>query len=117
MNSDNQRRKTRHSLTITVDVVDESTKTVVGKLANIHEAGMMLVGQSSVVTDRIYRFQLLLPSPLKGQHFLSIQADCLWERHDQGSTTCWSGYQIVEPPREAVRQIQALIAEWSGSLH
>jgi hypothetical protein len=105
--AENQRRLKRHSLSASVEVFDVSRGLCLGRLVNIHEEGLMMMGEVSIDADHVYQFEI---QPPDGDP-IQIGVDCLWARQSEESTMCWSGYQIISISDTARQQIQQLISQ------
>lgn len=106
---DNERRLERHKPASTVEVYDTNRDIYVGRLVNIHEQGLMLMGEVEVESDHVYQFDLQLTSPTGGDSVIHVGVDCLWVRGSDQSPTFWSGFHIIDLSDKAREQIHALV--------
>ncbi len=104
-----QRRLQRHRLNVPVVVSDCNRNLQLGRLVDIHREGLMLMGDQPLQVDHVYQLDLHLPEPLEGLETLHLGVDCLWTRCDEGSSSHWSGFQIIDLSELAERQLQALM--------
>ncbi len=109
----NKRRLTRHPVDEGVVVKDEVTGAIVGRLANIHTEGLMVMGDMALVPENLYQLSLYLPKEISGHRYIGLGVDCLWVR-DSGSESApvfWSGCQIIDCSAEARAVLTGLIEE------
>lgn len=109
----NKRRLTRHPVEEGVVVRDEVSGQDVGRLANIHNEGLMVMGDVALVPENLYQLSLRLPKDINGHRFIGVGVDCLWVRDsgDDNAPTFWSGCQIIDCSAEARSVIETLIVE------
>lgn len=92
---DDHRRHPRYASDTPVQVFDRSDGTVLGQLLNLSAEGLMVLSQVPVTPNRIYRLRLevaVAGTPRR----VDLGADCLWCNPRDGSSTYWSGFQIID---------------------
>ncbi len=104
-----ERRLTRHAVSSVVDIYDKDRETYIGRLVNIHQEGLMLMGDVRLEIDHLYQLQLQLPSPINGRSVVSMGVDCLWTRASEDNRQHWSGFHIIDISDEALADILCLI--------
>lgn len=103
-----QRRLERYALSESVNVYDRLSQSFMGQLVNVHEEGLMIMGNHAFTDERIYQLDLHLPTPVNGREFISVGVDCLWSRSEDAHVH-WAGCKIIDASDEAQRDIAALI--------
>jgi hypothetical protein len=103
-----QRRLPRYVLSGPVNVYDRVSQSFLGRLANVHTEGLMIMGNHPFIADCIYELDLQLPEPIEGCEMIPIGVDCLWSRSED-THLHWAGCKIIDASEEARRSIQTLI--------
>jgi hypothetical protein len=93
-----------------VDVYDRLRDVYLGRLVNIHEQGLMIVGDVAVDEDRLYTLDLHFPLALNGRTSLQLGVDCLWARTADYQDKHWAGFAIIDLSPEAAADIRLLVA-------
>lgn len=103
----NLRRARRRRVEGTVLVTDSMTDTVVGRIGNLSESGMLLIASAPLVDDALYQFRYSLP--VAGGALLSIEAGmhALWQDRSTGSGQAWVGLRVIALPDEQLQQLRA----------
>ena len=111
----NQRDLVRHELDATIDVWDAQSDEYLGRLANIHTQGLMLLCDQPLEEERLYQLRLTLPQTLVESGELKFAVDCLWVRSHEEETRHWAGCQIIDVTEEGLNLIELLISRFSRS--
>jgi len=92
-----QRQLKRHHLKNFVDVLDAENKVSLGRLANIHLEGLMVIGEPLDVNS-IYQIIISLPYSINQSRHIRLGIECLWcqENHKDDDTMHWSGAKIID---------------------
>ncbi|MBR9912722.1 MAG: PilZ domain-containing protein [Gammaproteobacteria bacterium] len=101
----------RHAIETVVDVYDANQGLRLGRLANIHVEGLMVMGSAGMQADYVYQLELRLPNPINGTDSIQLGADCLWVRNSEDSALCWAGCQIIDLSAAARQQIEILVQQ------
>lgn len=109
-----QRRLTRHILSEPVNVYDRLSQSFMGQLVNVHEEGLMIMGNHAFADERIYQLDLHLSKSVNGRNTISIGVDCLWSRSEDAHVH-WAGCKIIDASDEARRDMDALIELFAAS--
>ncbi|MDF1643073.1 MAG: PilZ domain-containing protein [Pseudomonadales bacterium] len=86
-------RKTTDSKIV---VVDLDSGENIGSLLNISISGLMLLSQSPIELDKLYRLEIRLTSKINGKSVLQVGADALWNNALSGDQYFWTGFQIID---------------------
>jgi hypothetical protein len=106
-----QRKLARHVLSGPVNVYDRVSQSFMGRLANVHTEGLMIMGNRPFTADCIYELDLQLPEPIDGCVMIQIGVDCLWSRSED-THLHWAGCRVIDASEEAVRSIAKLIEQF-----
>lgn len=87
-----------------------ATDERVGQLVNLHEQGLMLLGDFGFTENKLYSLRIHLPQSLCDAGELTLGVDCLWVRVDEDADSQWSGFQIIDASTEQVAVIHQVIA-------
>jgi len=107
---DEQRTLDRFGVVGSVEVYDANRDLYLGRLANIHEEGLMLLGEMPMQSDHVYQLNLVLPMPVRGDTSILLGVDCLWVRSTEDDPVCWAGCHIIDMSEQAREQVRALVA-------
>lgn len=94
MSADEYRRADRHDVPDTVQVVDTMTDTVVGRLGNISQTGMLLIAGAPLVDDALYQFRLEV-GDRPGQA-IEVGAHLLWQDRASAAGQTWAGFRFIK---------------------
>ncbi len=106
---EHDRELERHTIHGTVEVFDHLRDLYVGRLVNIHEQGLMVVGDIALEEDRLYTLDLRVPNPINGQQVIQLGVDCLWARDADLSGKHWMGFSIIDVSPQSSETIRALV--------
>lgn len=91
---------------INVRVIDTLAGRAVGKLANVHEEGFMLISEQGLVeSEHIYQ---LLFEDEKHDELFRLGAECLWLNAAVGDQI-WAGFQIIDIADEQKLKVDGLV--------
>jgi hypothetical protein len=99
----------RYGVRDAVDVYDSLRDVYVGRLVNIHERGLMLMGDQRLEEDKLYKLDLHLQQPLNGHTTIQLGADCLWTRNADHNGKHWAGFAIIDLSAQSAEDVAALI--------
>lgn len=104
-----KRRRRRHQLSANIRVADKLRQSIMGKVVNIHEEGLLLIGQP-LNLHSAHQITLLLPNSINQQTQLEIGIECLWSQEtNTDKDMYWSGCSIIDLSPMAKACIQAMI--------
>lgn len=107
----NGRHMERYKVNQRVLVVNSLRDQLLGNIANVHEEGFMLIGNSaSLCDDSIYQLAFQFSSPVLGKYNIALGAECLWVRETSGDQ-CWAGFQIIDISDDDKKTIVSLCAQ------
>ncbi len=101
------RRARRRKVADTVLVTDAMTDSVIGRVGNLSQTGMLLIASAPLVEDALY--QLRFPLHDTGSHDIMFElgAHLLWIDHASAPGQAWVGLHFLavsEDQAERLRQ-------------
>ena len=103
---DEFRRARRRKVADTVIVVDTMVDSVVGRLGNLSETGMLLMANTTMIEDALYQFRFNLNDPQGRETPIEVGAHLLWQDAAHASGQRWSGFRFITVPTEHMRQLR-----------
>jgi hypothetical protein len=105
----NRRRLRRYKLTADIAILDSLRSEPLGKLVDIHQQGLLMLGQSFAIASS-HQLSLMLPNSINGQIHIEIGVECLWcQPCVDNNTLFWGGFMIIDKSKNATDGIQSLI--------
>ena len=105
----NRRLLRRHKLSADIAILDNLRLEPIGKLVDIHQQGLLMLGRSFVIASS-YQLSLMLPNSINGQTYIEIGVECLWcQASVDNDTLFWVGFMIIDKSKNATAGIQSLI--------
>lgn len=108
---DYDRALERHGIDGDVDVYDSLRDLYLGRLVNIHNQGLMIIGDLPLEEDKLYKLDLHLPRPLGGHTSIHLGVDCLWTRNAEYNGKHWAGFSIIDLSPQAAEDIRQLVRQ------
>ncbi len=99
-----KRAKTRLVVTDEVLVRDRVNNLLLGKLANIHEEGFMVIGSGAMLEDHVYEVQLDASNAS-----VRASAECLWTSETGSGENLWAGFTFLEVQPDDQEKLRLLV--------
>ncbi len=101
-----QDKRTRQRLTVSNDVFvrDRSDGELLGKVANIHLEGFMLIGSRALREDALFPVQLEADGLT-----IAANAECLWTSETGSGDQSWAGFGFLDLDPEEERKLAELV--------
>ncbi|MBS7458426.1 PilZ domain-containing protein [Coralloluteibacterium stylophorae] len=101
------RRTRRRSVAHTIAVLDAMTEQEIGRIGNLSENGLLLVGGSPLTEDALYQFRFTIGED-GDAHTVELGAHQLWSDVASVPGQYWVGFRFIDvAPEDVVR-----IREW-----
>lgn len=102
------RRPVNH---LNITATNSVTQETMGKVADISEEGLMLIGSMSVELEHLYQTQLTFESDTNQSQIL-VGLDCLWIKSGENKETgiVWAGFQIIDISLEHKQHLKDLFS-------
>lgn len=107
----NLRKLPRKSVNQDISVVNVTTETAIGKVANLHEEGFMLFGAVGLKENGVYQLRWDLQIPVGEKSSIAVGAECLWLRDTGVGNQLWAGFQIIDIADEDKKLIPGLVEQ------
>ncbi len=105
----NRRQLRRHKLSANIQVIDQLRDQPVGKLVDIHQEGLLLIGNELRI-DSSHQIRLILPSSVNLRTNFQLGIECLWSQSaESGDSLYWTGCSIIDKSMIASACIESLI--------
>jgi hypothetical protein len=107
-----KRKRRRWELIFFLRVFDEQSGKLLGHVVDIHEEGLMLLSEKPIELNRDYDLALEMPNiDRSGRKKVSLKAHAIWQSADANPDLVDTGFQLINPKKDAVRTIGDLIEE------
>lgn len=84
-----------------------------GRLVNIHEEGLLILAEQSLVADEVYRISISLPKAIGAITELSLKVTCAWVQPAHTENSFWVGVVIVDANESTQYMLSQLLVELS----
>lgn len=105
----NRRQLDRHPVTISIDIIDQGSGQIVGKLVNIHSEGLMIACENTLIVDHIYEVLVQPQTETEGIAPFVLGIDCLWVGKMSQDEGYWVGCKIISVSPESLEKIQKIV--------
>jgi hypothetical protein len=110
------KRKTSRKIADEVlEVADQITGTIVGRVVNISAEGLMLLSEEPIVTGSVYQLKMELPSSESDSKSIAFGAEAVWSMEATQPESFWTGFRIIDISSDDVILIDDLIMEWNAA--
>jgi hypothetical protein len=103
------RRARRRKVSDTILVTDAMTDSVVGRIGNLSETGMLLIASAPLVEDALYQFRFHLQDARGHETAFEIGAHLLWLDRASAPGQAWTGFRFIAVPPVQAEQLRAWI--------
>ena len=87
------RRARRRKALQLIEVTDAMSGLVVGRLGNLSETGMLLIGSAALQEDALYQFTFTLPDASDSR--VEVGAHLLWLDSANREGNHWAGFRFI----------------------
>ena len=94
--NDNRRRIARKEIQQAVTVTDLIRNIEIGRLANLHQEGFMIIGGHEVRENCLYQLAFDLNYGAGQIQRIMLGAECLWVSETGSDEQCWAGFNIID---------------------
>ena len=107
-----KRKLPRTAADANILVQDVNTGHHLGRVVNLSNEGIMLIGSEPVERNLIFQLELALESPHRGHKSLRCGVESLWSSKAHQGGHYWTGFHIIDISLEAAEIIESLIEMW-----
>ena len=110
---DERRNLKRKYLVFFTRIFDRETGQLLGHLANLTAAGMMLISEAPLITGRVYRLHMDLAEEFFAKPHLDFEAQCVWCQPEDITPKFFdAGFRFVTITPEDIEIIEQIIQEY-----
>jgi hypothetical protein len=104
----NEYRRAKRRKVGNIDVLDTMTGTLIGKLSNLSETGMLLILGEPTTSDALFQLRFTLSDDAGKSRQIEVGAHELWSDEAAAPGQVWTGFRFIDVAPEDV----AFIREW-----
>lgn len=103
---DEFRRARRRKVSDTILATDAMTDSVIGRIGNVSETGMLLIASAPLVEDALYQVRFQLHDARGRQIPLEVGAHLLWLDRASAPGQAWTGFRFIAVPADQSVQLR-----------
>lgn len=104
------RRAPRRQVSDLVPVTDQMRDSVVGRLGNVSETGMLMLASAALRDDALYQLRFPLPLADGRSEWIDVGVHLLWSEPAHAPGQSWAGFRFLTLSREH----RQLLRRWIG---
>ncbi|MET4599689.1 PilZ domain-containing protein [Stenotrophomonas sp. 2694] len=104
------RRAPRRQVSDLVPVTDQMRDSVVGRLGNVSETGMLMLASAALRDDALYQLRFPLPLADGRSEWIDVGVHMLWSEPAHAPGQSWAGFRFLTLSREH----RQLLRRWIG---
>jgi len=105
------RRSPRRQPAATIAVTDTMAETVIGRLGNLSETGLLLLASAPLHEDALYQLTFSLTDRHGREQPLDVGVHLLWLEQAHAPTQQWAGFRFLTISDEHRERLREWIAE------
>jgi len=105
------RRAPRRQVSDLVPVTDQMRDSVVGRLGNVSETGMLMLASQPLRDDALYQLRFPLPLGDGRSAAIDVGVHLLWSEPAHAPGQSWAGFRFLTLSREPRQLLRAWIGE------
>ncbi|WP_340570808.1 PilZ domain-containing protein [Stenotrophomonas sp. G106K1] len=105
------RRAPRRQVSDLVPVTDQMRDSVVGRLGNVSETGMLMLASAALRDDALYQLRFPLPLADGRSELIDVGVHLLWSEPAHAPGQSWAGFRFLTLSREHRQQLRLWIGE------
>lgn len=105
------RRAPRRQVSDLIPVTDQMRDSVVGRLGNVSETGMLMLASATLRDDALYQLRFPLPSADGRSELIDVGVHLLWSEPAHAPGQSWAGFRFLTLSREHRQQLRRWIGE------
>lgn len=106
-----KRKKTRREFVDRLRVCDAETGAPLGRLANLHSSGMLLLTDYPVRSGAMLRVHVQLPESRDGRAFVDLDMQCRWCHRSVDRARFEAGFRFVNTTFRQKHLLETFLAE------
>ena len=100
------RRAKRRKVADTVLITDAMTDSVVGRIGNLSETGMLVMASAPLVEDALYQFRFRLHDARLPDIHMEVGAHLLWLDRASAPGQAWTGFRFITIPTDQAEKLR-----------
>ena len=104
------RRAPRRQVSDLIPVTDQMRDSVVGRLGNVSETGMLMLASAALRDDALYQLRFPLPLADGRSEWIDVGVHLLWSEPAHAPGQSWAGFRFLTLSREH----RQLLRRWIG---
>lgn len=116
MTSPDTRRAPRRQVAELVQVTDRMAETVIGRLGNVSETGMLMLASVPMQDDALYQLQFTIAGPQGQPLLIDVGVHLLWSEQTHAPGQAWVGFRFLTLASESREQLRQWIAEETSAV-
>lgn len=116
MSTPDTRRAPRRQVAELVPVTDVLTESVVGRLGNISETGMLMLASAPMSEDALYQLHFAIPGAHGQPLGIDVGVHLLWCEQSHAPGQAWVGFRFLTLAREHRQQLREWIAQETSAV-
>lgn len=104
------RRAPRRQVSDLIPVTDQMRNSVVGRLGNVSETGMLMLASAALRDDALYQLRFPLPLADGRSELIDVGVHLLWSEPAHAPGQSWAGFRFLTLSREH----RQLLRRWIG---
>jgi PilZ domain-containing protein len=108
------RRAKRRKVSDTILVTDAMTDSVIGRLGNVSETGMLMMASAPLVEDALYQLRFRLHDVRMRDIGMEVGAHLLWLDRASAPGQAWTGFRFIAIPTDQATQLRQWIESPGG---
>lgn len=116
MSTPDTRRAPRRQVAELVPVTDLMADTVIGRLGNVSETGMLMLASVPMQDDALYQLQFTIPGAHGQPLLIDVGVHLLWSEQTHAPGQAWVGFRFLTLTREARDALRQWIAEETSAV-
>lgn len=105
------RRAPRLQIPALVPIRNRMTDSVIGRLSNVSETGMLVIASEPLLEDALYQLQFPIPDGHGGEIDIDVGVHLLWRTPAHTPEHCWAGFRFLTLAKDQREQL----ARWIQS--
>lgn len=108
-----KRRLKRHSSIYYLEVFDQDTGKLLGRMVDMTTEGFMLIHEASLPVDAVFNCRMALPAELLGRTEIFFEGACRWCRRAVNGDLYEAGFRLEKVDPDDVEVIEMLIRHFA----
>jgi hypothetical protein len=105
------RRKPRRNLDRVVEILDVMTESLVGRVGNLSETGMLIQADQPLADDALYQFRFSLIDRDGSRHSFEVGAHHLWSEPAATPDQSWIGFRFIDVSHDDAARLREWVEE------